>query len=68
MVTWLCLQIHVAMHGQEALFSENMPLKEVITLLEQQKVATTPTQENARALLEIPKDRFLTTGESEGWT
>lgn len=56
------VMIHVAMHGQEALFSENMPLKEVITLLEQQKVATTPTQENARALLEIPKDRFLTTG------
>ena len=55
------------MHGQEALFSENMPLKEVIAHLEQQKVATTPAQENARALLEIPKDVFLAAGES-GWT
>ncbi|XP_076783634.1 zinc finger and SCAN domain-containing protein 4 [Arvicanthis niloticus] len=54
--------VHVAMNGQEALFSENMPLKEVITHLEQQRAATTPTQENARALLEIPKDIFLATG------
>ncbi|XP_028637259.1 zinc finger and SCAN domain containing protein 4C-like [Grammomys surdaster] len=54
--------VHVAMHGQEALFSENMPLKEVITHLEQQKAATTPTREKARALLEIPKDMFLVTG------
>ncbi|GAB1291546.1 Zinc finger and SCAN domain containing 4, pseudogene 2 [Apodemus speciosus] len=54
--------VHVAMHGQEALFSENMPLKEVITHLEQQKVPSTPAQENARALLEIPKDLLLATG------
>ncbi|XP_052026266.1 zinc finger and SCAN domain containing protein 4F-like [Apodemus sylvaticus] len=56
------VMVHVAMHGQEALFSENMPLKEVIAHLEQQKVATTPTQENARALLEIPKDVFSAAG------
>ncbi|EDL86638.1 rCG37560 [Rattus norvegicus] len=44
------------MHGQEALFSENMPLKEVITHLEQQKAAATPTEENVRALLAISTD------------
>ncbi|XP_032750348.1 zinc finger and SCAN domain containing protein 4C-like [Rattus rattus] len=48
--------VHVCMHGQEALFSENMPLKEVITHLEQQKAAATPTEENVRSLLAIPKD------------
>lgn len=66
MVIWFCLQVHVSMHGQEALFSENMPLKEVITHLEQQKAAATPTEENVRALLAISTD--MATSESEGWT
>ncbi|XP_034374821.1 zinc finger and SCAN domain containing protein 4C-like [Arvicanthis niloticus] len=60
-VTDECLKppvmVHVSMQGQEALFSENMSLKEVIELLKQQQSATRPTPENAR----MPVDITLTT-------
>ncbi|KAL6093138.1 hypothetical protein STEG23_010498 [Scotinomys teguina] len=54
--------VHVSMHGQEALFSESMTLKEVIKLLKQQQSATTTTQENTGTPLPISQDMLLLTG------
>lgn len=62
MVIWLCLQVHISMQGQEALFSENMTLKEVIKHLKEQSFRTT-TREKARTPLQIPRDVVLATGE-----
>ncbi|XP_076427146.1 zinc finger and SCAN domain containing protein 4C [Peromyscus maniculatus bairdii] len=56
------VMVHVSMHGQEALFSERMTLKEVIKLLKQQQSATTTTQANAGTPLPIPQDMLLATG------
>ncbi|XP_028616869.1 zinc finger and SCAN domain containing protein 4C-like, partial [Grammomys surdaster] len=55
--------VHVSMQGQEALFSENMSLKEVTKLLQQQQSATTPTQENARTQWQTTPDILLATGQ-----
>lgn len=63
MVPWFGLQVHVSMQGQEALFSENMPLKEVIENFKQHQAATSATQENARTPLQTPPDMILATGE-----
>lgn len=50
------------MQGQEALFSENMPLKEVIKLLKQQQSATRSTPESAQMMAHINEDTLLATG------
>lgn len=62
MGTWLCLQVHVSMQGQEALFNENMPLKEVIKHLKQQQSATSATPRNASMPFDMTQDILLTTG------
>ncbi|XP_051017840.1 zinc finger and SCAN domain containing protein 4C-like [Acomys russatus] len=59
------VMVHVSMQGQEALFSENMPLKEVITILRQQQSATSPTQEDASTTQQIPQDMSLGTGHED---
>ena len=51
------------MHGQEALFSENMTLKEVIQRFKEQQLATASTLENERRILPISEDRLSATGE-----
>ncbi|XP_062033535.1 zinc finger and SCAN domain-containing protein 4-like [Lepus europaeus] len=43
--------VHVYMQGQEALFSEDMPLKDVIFYLKRQLSAGTPTGDNMRTPL-----------------
>ena len=50
------------MQGQEALFSENMPLKEVIKLLKQQQSATRPIPDNEQMPVDTTQDRLLATG------
>ncbi|XP_041510484.1 zinc finger and SCAN domain containing protein 4C-like [Microtus oregoni] len=55
------VMVHVSMQGQEALFSENMTLKEVIKHLKEQSFRTT-TREKARTPLQIPRDVVLATG------
>ena len=57
------LQVHISMQGQEALFSENMTLKEVIKHLKEQQSFRTTIQEKARTPLQIPRDVVLATGE-----
>ncbi|XP_060242097.1 zinc finger and SCAN domain containing protein 4F-like [Meriones unguiculatus] len=59
------VMVHVSMQGQEALCSENMPLKEVITLLKQQQSAITPTQENARTSLQLLQHMSLAAGHED---
>lgn len=54
------------MHGQEALFSENMTLKEVIQRFKEQQLASASTLENERRILPISEDRLLATGECQG--
>jgi len=54
------------MQGQEALFSENMPLKEVIEYMKQQATPM-PTQENSRTYLQIHQDMFFATGKFGHW-
>lgn len=68
MVNWFCLQVHVSMHGQEALFSENMPLKEVIKHLKEQQATPMPKQNNLKTHLQRPQDMFMETGEFESRT
>ena len=62
----VCLQVHVSMHGQEALFTENMTLKEVIERFKEQQLVTASTLENERTHLPISQDRVLATGECQG--
>lgn len=50
------------MQGLEAQFSENMPLKEVIKILEQQKLATGLTPESTQMPVHIAEDILLATG------
>ncbi|CAO2627037.1 Zinc finger and SCAN domain-containing protein 4 [Lemmus lemmus] len=59
------VMVHVSMQGQEALFSENMTLKEVIKHLTEQQSFRTTTQENARTPFQIPQDVVLATDQSE---
>ncbi|CAO2627036.1 Zinc finger and SCAN domain containing protein 4C [Lemmus lemmus] len=58
------VMVHVSMQGQEALFSENMTLKEVIKHLTEQQSFRTTTQENARTPFQIPQDVVLATDSS----
>ncbi|XP_052037574.1 zinc finger and SCAN domain containing protein 4C-like [Apodemus sylvaticus] len=51
------VMVHVSMQGKEGLFSENMPLKEVIKLLKQQQSATRPTPKNAR--MPVDNTRYI---------
>lgn len=51
------------MQGQTALFSENMPLKEVIKHLKQQQATAMPKQTNLQTHLQRPQDMFMETGE-----
>ncbi|XP_057616529.1 zinc finger and SCAN domain containing protein 4D-like [Chionomys nivalis] len=57
------VMVHVSMHGQEALFTENMTLKEVIERFKEQQLVTMSTLENERTPLPISQDRLLATGE-----
>ncbi|XP_032751093.1 zinc finger and SCAN domain containing protein 4C-like [Rattus rattus] len=59
----------VSMQGQTALFSENMPLKEVIKHLKQQQATAMPKQKNLQSHLQRPQDMFMETGnENSGDT
>ncbi|XP_019833963.2 zinc finger and SCAN domain-containing protein 4 [Bos indicus] len=55
--------VHVHMQGREALFCENMPLRQVIIHLTKQLPAGTPTRENAGTLSWTPQDTSLETGQ-----
>ncbi|XP_075808493.1 zinc finger and SCAN domain-containing protein 4-like [Microtus pennsylvanicus] len=55
------VMVHVSMHGQEALFTENMTLKEVIEHFKEQQLVTVSTLENERTPLPIYQERLLTT-------
>ncbi|XP_058563833.1 zinc finger and SCAN domain-containing protein 4-like isoform X1 [Neofelis nebulosa] len=57
--------VHVHMQGQEALFSENMPLREVIVHLTKQLSAGTPTGENMGTPSCTPQDTSLATGRGD---
>ncbi|XP_057616540.1 zinc finger and SCAN domain-containing protein 4-like [Chionomys nivalis] len=59
------VMVHVFMHGQEALFTENMTLKEVIERFKEQQLVTTSTLENERTPLPISQDRLLATGHED---
>ena len=61
----LCSQVHVHMQGQEALFCENMPLRQVIIHFTKQLSTGTPTRENAGTTSWTPQDMSLETGQSE---
>lgn len=54
------------MHGQEALFTENMTLKEVIERFKEQQLVTASTLENERTHLPVSQERLLATGECQG--
>ncbi|KAK7797040.1 hypothetical protein U0070_010193 [Myodes glareolus] len=56
------VMVHVSMHGQEALFSENMTLKDVMERFKEQQLAAASTLENERRHLPISVDRLLVTG------
>ncbi|XP_058138302.1 zinc finger and SCAN domain-containing protein 4-like [Dasypus novemcinctus] len=56
--------VHVHMQGQEALFSENMPLREVIYLMEQMP-AGTPRGESMRTPFQGPQNIPLQTGHGD---
>ena len=58
-------QVHVNMQGQEALFCENMPLRQVIIHFTKQLSTGTPTRENAGTPSWTPQDTSLETGQSE---
>ena len=51
------------MQGQEALFPENMSLKEVIKLLREQQSLIAATQQNARTTVQLPQDMLLVKGK-----
>ncbi|XP_012328532.2 zinc finger and SCAN domain-containing protein 4 isoform X1 [Aotus nancymaae] len=55
--------VHVHMQGQEALFSENMPLKDVIVHLTKQMSAKTPKEANMRTPFQTSQDTSLETGQ-----
>ncbi|XP_008052773.1 zinc finger and SCAN domain-containing protein 4 [Carlito syrichta] len=55
--------VHVYMQGQEALFSEHMPLREVIVHLTNQMSRGTSRGENMGSPSEIPQDTPLETGQ-----
>ncbi|XP_077889080.1 zinc finger and SCAN domain-containing protein 4 isoform X11 [Ictidomys tridecemlineatus] len=57
--------VRVHMQGQEALFSENMPLKEVIVHLKKQLSAENTTGENKGMSLQAPQDTPLETRQGE---
>ncbi|XP_064436693.1 zinc finger and SCAN domain-containing protein 4 [Mirounga angustirostris] len=57
--------VHVHMQGQEALFSENMPLREVIVHFMKQLPARTPTEENMGTPSWIPQETSLETGQGD---
>ncbi|XP_004386976.1 zinc finger and SCAN domain-containing protein 4-like [Trichechus manatus latirostris] len=57
--------VHVCMQGQEALCSENMPLRDAIVHLTKQLSAGTPTGENMGTLFQTPKDSPMQTGRGE---
>ncbi|KAL1764106.1 zinc finger protein and SCAN domain containing protein 4C-like, partial [Sigmodon hispidus] len=59
------VMIHVSMLGEEALFSENMSLKEVIKLLKLQKFTRTSKEENKNTPLSISQDMVLMTGHEK---
>lgn len=55
------LQVHIHMQGQEALFSENIPLREVIVYFTKQLSAGTSTEENMGTPSWTPQDTSLET-------
>ncbi|XP_065783017.1 zinc finger and SCAN domain-containing protein 4-like [Muntiacus reevesi] len=55
--------VHVHMQGQEALFCENMPLRQVIIHFTKQLSTGTPTRENAGTTSWTPQDTSLETGQ-----
>ncbi|XP_007955222.1 zinc finger and SCAN domain-containing protein 4 [Orycteropus afer afer] len=57
--------VHVYMQGQEALFSENMPLRDVIFHLTKQLSAGTPTGKNTGTPIQTPQDPSTQTGCGE---
>ncbi|XP_034842427.1 zinc finger and SCAN domain-containing protein 4-like [Mirounga leonina] len=57
--------VHVHMQGQEALFSENMPLKEVIVHLTKQLSKASPAGTNMRMPSWTPQDTSLETGQGD---
>nr|XP_035947833.1 zinc finger and SCAN domain-containing protein 4 [Halichoerus grypus] len=57
--------VHVHMQGQEALFSENMPLREVIVHFMKQLPARTPTEENMGTRSWTPQETSLETGQGD---
>ncbi|KAK7797495.1 hypothetical protein U0070_023162, partial [Myodes glareolus] len=60
------VMVHVSMQGQEALFSGNMTLKEVIKHLNEQQSTTESPLENEITPLPISGDTLLTTGSKVG--
>uniref|UniRef100_A0A452TB17 Zinc finger and SCAN domain containing 4 n=1 Tax=Ursus maritimus TaxID=29073 RepID=A0A452TB17_URSMA len=57
--------VHVRMQGREALFSENMPLKEVIVHLTKQLSVGSPTGTDMEMPSWTPQDTSLETGQGE---
>ncbi|XP_045705592.1 zinc finger and SCAN domain-containing protein 4 [Phyllostomus hastatus] len=57
--------VHVHMQGQEALFSENMPLREVIVHLTKQLAARTPTVANMGTPFWTSHNASLQTGQGD---
>ncbi|ELV11473.1 Zinc finger and SCAN domain-containing protein 4 [Tupaia chinensis] len=53
------------MQGEEALFSENMPLRQVIVHLTKQKAAGTPIGETLETPFQTPQDTLLETGQGD---
>lgn len=64
-VIWLSLQVHVHMQGQEALFSDNMPLKDVIVHLTKQVSAKTPREANMGTPFQTSQDTSSETGQGK---
>ncbi|XP_036918201.1 zinc finger and SCAN domain-containing protein 4 [Sturnira hondurensis] len=57
--------VHVHMQGQEALFSENMPLREVIVHLTKQLAAGTPTVAHTGTPFRTARDASLQIGQGD---
>uniref|UniRef100_G3SS14 Uncharacterized protein n=1 Tax=Loxodonta africana TaxID=9785 RepID=G3SS14_LOXAF len=55
--------VHICMQGQEALCSENMPLKDIIVHLTKQLSAGTPIGENMETPFQTPQDPPMQTGK-----
>nr|XP_031531964.1 zinc finger and SCAN domain-containing protein 4 [Vicugna pacos] len=58
-------EVHVHMQGQEALFSENMPLREVIVHLTNQLAMGIPNSVNVGSPFWTPQDTSMETGQRE---